>query len=343
MAFGCNTVKTGAFGYFEYDFETSFDTGGCPCMCGKVLGFEQRITGWTWTNNRITLNQLNSIEPKTYAYGQAQGTMSVDFVVSNPWYNSLLFARGACACFPNVCMCVSTYTWRATCDANNKCVESFTAEVGVEAGATDIERIISGAVINNITLRSSIGEAIRGTADIQYATETTACAPTIDTTPASCTVGTAMCQFIPYTFAHGQLQWNCCTVAELQSFDITLNQNAELLWGHNNNHAIDAYRRVFEMTGTFQATHTCITLLNDLYAQIGDNCETKAEEQTQIVLTLNNGCATTAQRQIEYTFTGIGIGDLGTAVEPVEPIFENLTWQARRGAVTAINFNAAEP
>lgn len=338
-------IRTGAFAYLEYDFETSFDTGGDATMCGKVFGFEQRITGWTWTNNRIVLNQLNSVEPKTFAYGQARGSMSVDFVVSNPWFNSLLFDRTSCATFPSGCVSPFTYTWETTCDAGTRDVETLTAEVGIEAGATDIVRTISGGIVNSISLRSSVGEVVRGTADISYATDTPT--STLDSTIASCTVGTGNCQFIPYTFAHGTLAFpSGCVIAELQSFDITLNQNADMLWGHNSNHAVNAFRRVFELTGTFNASYVDQTNLNDLYAQIDDTqcpagCEVR--EVATLVITLNNGCAGASQRQILYTFTGISPAEHSTAVEPVEPIFENINWQARRAQVVSINGTSAEP
>jgi len=341
-------IRTGAFAYLEYDFETAFDVGGVPCgACGKVFGFEQKITGWSWTNNRIVLNQLNSIEPKTYAYGQARGSMSVDFVVSNPWFNELVFSHDpmcACMCFPTGCASPFTYTWDGTCAARAKDVNSFTAEIGVEAGCTDIERTISGAIVNSVGLRSTVGEVVRATVDISYATDVSMCA-TIDTTPASDTVGVAVCQFVPYTFAHGELQFpNCmCTIAELQSFDVTLNPNADLLWGHNSNHAVSAFRRVFEMTGTFNASYIDQTNFNRVLAQIGDDSQCLAAEQANLIITINNGCAGAAQRQIVYTFSGISIGDHSTAVEPVEPVFETITWQARSAQVTAINGTANFP
>lgn len=344
MAFGSLKVRTGAYAYIQYDFETCFNCATTPAQAclNKVFGFEQRVSGWTWTNSRITLNQLNSVEPKTFVYGQARGSLSVDWVVGNPWYNSFLFDRTSCATFPATCAGIETYTWEATSNAGTKDVESFAAEIGIDqCGVTDTVRILRGAIVNNIGLRSSIGEPIRATADIAYSSDNIS--TTVDATPASDIIGTGDSQYTPFTFAHGQLQWNCCVIAELQSFDISLNQNPELLYAHNCNHPVDSFRRVFEMTGSFNATHTCRILLDDLYAQINDNSQTLAACQAQIVLTIDNGLTTTNQRKITYTFTGIGIGDHSTGVEPVEPIFENITWQARSAQVVAVTDDLAEP
>jgi len=344
-------IRTGAFAYLEYDFETTFDTGGVPCgACGKVFGFEQKVTGWTWTNNRIVLNQLNSIEPKTYAYGQARGSMSVDFVVSNPWYNELLFSHDdmcCCACFPTSCVSPFTYTWDDSANDRMKDTTSFTAEVGIQACCCDFKRVVSGAIVNSVALRSTVGEVVRATVDISYATDVSMCA-TIDTTPAADTVGVAVCQFIPYTFAHGTLKFptacDCmCVIAELQSFDVTLNPNADLLWSHNSNHAINAYRRVFEITGTFNASYVDQTNFNKVLAQIGDDSQTLDTCQVELEIAFDNGCAGAAQRLITYTFTGISIGEHSTSVEPVEPIFETISWQARTAQVTALNGTSAFP
>lgn len=347
MAFGCNSVRTGNHAYIEWDFECTFNCCMCVCLTGcnaKVFGLEQRVSGWTWTNNRITLSQMNSVEPKTFAYGQARGSMSIDFVVSNPWYNSLLFERSCC--FPSAACCIETFTWENTSDAGTKCVESFTAQIGVNQAGTNTVRTIRGGLANSISLRSSIGETVKASMDVQYANDVRG--TSLDASPASETVGTGCSQYIPYTFAHGSLQFTdacCCasTVAELQSFDITLNQNADLLWGHGSNKAVTPFRRLFEMTGTFQASWTCYTLLDAVYAQIADNCICEAREQTSFVLTLDNGLSDTNQRKITYTFTGIGIADHSTTVEPNEPIFENINWQARRGQVVAVTNDAAEP
>jgi len=84
-------VRTGAFGYLQYGYEGTYGTLACPI--NKVLGLEQRITNWTFTNNRITLAALNQVEPAIYAYGTTRGSLGVDFVLSNPWWLKSLWHR----------------------------------------------------------------------------------------------------------------------------------------------------------------------------------------------------------------------------------------------------------
>jgi len=341
-------VQTGAYAYVQYDFETNFDEATCVSCRNKVWGLEQKVSGWTWTNSPIILNQLGSVEVKTYAYGQARGSLSLDYVVSNPWFLSTIFDRNCMAClFPSGCPAPFTYTWCSTASTCTKTVESMSIEVGVEqqVACMDTVRTIGGAIANSITLRSSIGEPVRATADIAYATETSSAIA--DVSPTSETVGRAACQFEPYTFAHGALTVcnSCCcvTIAELQSFDISLNQNADLLFAHGCNHASSAYRKVFEMTGSFQAPWIDYSQLDKIYAQIEDNCATFAREDPTLTIVLTNGGAGAAARTITFAFTGILLRDHNTAAEPVEPIFETLNWQARSAVVSAINANSAEP
>ena len=61
----------------------------------------------------------------------------------------------------------------------------------------------------------------------------------------------------PYTFAHGVVKVHngssLVTVAEVQEFDVNFSQNSELLYGLNSHSAVDAYRRVFDVSGRFRA------------------------------------------------------------------------------------------
>ena len=75
-------VRTGAFAYAKYGYETTFATA---VTADKKFGLQDKVGSWTLTNNRINLAQLNQIEPNKFAYGQQQGTISMNYVLSNPW------------------------------------------------------------------------------------------------------------------------------------------------------------------------------------------------------------------------------------------------------------------
>jgi len=334
-------VRTGAFGYLQYGFEMCFGTAATT-IC-SVFGLEQKITNWSLTNNRITLPAPNQIEPAIYAYGSTRGSFAVDYVMSNPFWLSTLYCNVAtAACMPTVGTHIHTFT--------NMCkgIQPISIEVGVDqAGACmQVVRTLKGAIVNSVSLRSSIGEVIRMSSDISYADEQEGCA--LDATPAT------DADNFPYTFAYGNLTTSAGTVANLQSFDITINPNVDLLYTHNTSVADTAYRRLMEITGTFTSTYVDNTLLRDLYAQahtgtfcmdpVGLDCEVFAREQATLTIVFDNGDTNIGkEKTMTLTGTGIGFQDIGVAVEPNEPIFETLNWQIRCLAAVASNQCAAAP
>jgi len=328
-------VRTGAFGYLQYGYEMCFGTEACVLV--DVFGLEQKITNWSITNNRITLAGLDAIEPQIYAYGATRGSLGIDFVLSNPFWLSTMYCMVATAA--NTPTCGShTHTFTNP----DKLRQSISIEVGTEQGATDVVRTLTGAVVNSLSLRSSIGEVIRASADISYANEIEGCA--IDASPATDPDN------FPYTFAYGNLTTTAGTIANLQSFDITLNQNSDLLYTHNTSVADTAYRRLFEITGSFTATYVDSDMLTDIYKQAhlaggtGLDCTTFAREQTTMTLVFDNGqTGVGAEKTITLTGTGVGFADHSVSIEPNEPIFETLNWQIRTLAAVAVNQTASAP
>ncbi len=338
-------VRTGAFGYLQYGFEASCAFGDICCTDCLTLdipfGLEQRITNWNFTNNRITLAALNQVEPDIYAYGTTRGSLGVDFVLSNPWWLGTVFDTrltvngSACA--------VTSHTYTIATKLRN----TIAVEKGTEQGCPDIVRRLVGGVVNSVSLRSAIGEPVRASVDISYTNEVEMCNAI---KAAMCIIGDT-CNF-PYTFAYGNLTTTAGTVAEIQSFDININQNADLLYGHNSSVAVDAYRRLFEITGSFTASYIDVELLRDVYAQAhcmagaGIDGQAFAREQTSVTLTFNNAqtCMNT-ERSITLVGSGLSFADHAVSIEPNEPIFETLNWQIRTMTVVADNatLNACVP
>ena len=311
-----NNVRTGAFGYLKWGLETTYGTAAVNL--NKVFGFEQKITSWNYTNSRLVLPEFNRLFPKTFVYGQARGGIAVDFILSSPWFFDLLFdtrtvpASGA----PN------TFNY----SIQSKAIQPFTVQVGFDQVDQDNIRNLQGCVLNSLTLRSSVGEAVRGAADMQYSKEVST-GLTIDPNPVS-ESDTKHFNF-PYTFAHGTLEYPDGTViAQLQEVEITFNQNPELLYTHSSNMAVSSYRKTFEVTGRFKASWLDMTQLNKFYAQIAANSQTLARTQPTLNLAFNNGLSGDNQNKIEIKATDIGLGEhMITGFEPNEPVFEEVTWQ----------------
>jgi len=332
-------VFTGAFTYIQWVREATFGTEATGIQsAGENFGFEQKITGWSFTNNKIPLSQLNDVRVKTYAYGQTRGTLSLDFVLSSPWFLGLIGFKTGTTTGPT-CATLYTHTWDIDATSDTEIIESFTAQIGQESGGTDIVRTMVGGIVNSASISTSVGELARVTLDTNYKNETLTAA--LDACPATLSV----CDHIPFTFAHGSLEFPDCTViAEVQDVDVTFTQNADHIWGIGDSTASSGIRRLFEITGKFKASYVDKSELVKLYAQQKDvlcndsaGAQTLASEQPTLKLTFSNGVAGAGVRSITFSFTGIALDDHNLSIEPNEPIFEELNWQARDCTAVALN------
>lgn len=335
------TVRTGAYAYIQWVREATFGTEAGGIACGSPFGFEQKITGWSFTNSKIPLSQLNDVKIKTYAYGQTKGSLSLDFVLSSPWFLGLVgFKEPAC---PTSGVGPWTHNWDlSTCSED---IESFTAEIGINQSGTDVVRTIVGGIVNSASISTSVGELAKVTLDTAYRNETLGTA--LDATPASLSV----CDAIPFTFAHGSLEFpNCTVIAEVQDINVTITQNADHIWGIGDSRANSAIRKLTEITGSFKASHIDSVQLQKLYAQQKDTlantdagAEPLAVDQATLKLTFDNGAASCDSRTIVLSMSGIALDDLNVSIEPNEPIFEDINFQARDCTVSAVNNTASIP
>jgi hypothetical protein len=318
------SIRTGASAYLKYQYETSYATGGTP---NKKFGLQDRLTNWSLTHNRIDMPRLNQTTIHKYAYGQQNGSLSVGFVLSNPWVFRSVY--GASPAPPSPSSGVYTHTWGATQPKN---VDSIVCEIGYDGDSADIVRTVRGCVVNSLGISTSIGETVGCSIDMTYGKEI---APTtsIGTAPTEPT------EEFAYTFAHGKVTVGGNVIAQVQDVDMTFAQNPDLLYGIGSNHAVSTYRRVFDLTGRFRASLLNKNLLEGVLAQIGVNTSTTFEEtlggSPELELVFQSTASAT-QSEVKITGTGLAPTDLSiTGIEPVEPIFEEINWRIKSATVAA--------
>lgn len=322
-------VLTGSHGYIQYGEESSYGGGATQT---RAFGLEQKINSLTYKNNQLPLSQLNSIEVKQFAYGKNEGSASVDFVLSAPWiFDAILGAVDTTGSASNY-----THTWSSNATALSadnlevKTPKSFHVEVGLDIANTssDEKRNLKGAIFQSFNIKSSVNETVKCSTDFTYGI-----IDTIDTTLDS-SVATDDVNF-PYTFAHATLELpDGSTVAEVQDVDITFNLNSELLYSQGSADAVGAFRKLFEMTGTFNAGYIDKTNLQKVLNR---------SETATLQLTFTNGLTGTNEKAIILTFTGVGLSEHSYSIVPAEPIFEDLTFQMRSVQVEANNSVSAVP
>ena len=335
-------VKTGAYNYIQWGEEAIFGTAPAACTLNKPFGYEQKITNWSFTNNPIPLAQLDNIHIKNYAYGQTRGSLGLEFVLASPfWLRNIFGAPVVCGCADPFCN-----SYAIACATHEYCANSFTVEIGQDnlVACTDVTRRLSGAIVNTASIRSTVGEVVRASLDISYSSEVEDCV-CIDAAPAAENI----CNDIPYTFAEGALVTRevCCpsttvTVAEVQDIDISINTNQELLYGHGSHTAVSAFKRLFDLTGSFKASYINTFQYDNILQQVAHDCTTEDREQHSLILTFTNGVVGAGLRDMIFTFGGISIRSHDLSIEPNEPVFQTIPWQARTLSVTA-NTGAAEP
>tara|TARA_Y100000310_G_scaffold344541_1_gene457844 strand:+ start:1173 stop:2162 length:990 start_codon:yes stop_codon:yes gene_type:complete len=321
------TIRTGASAYLKYEYETSYATGGTP---NKKFGLQDRLTNWSLTHNRIDMPQLNQTTIQKYAYGQQSGTLSVGFVLSNPWIFESIYGAPSTG---SASSGVYPHTFGATA-ADNKSVNTLVCEVGYDGDSADIVRTLKGCIVNSLGISTSIGETVNCSVDMTYGKET-APSTTLGTAPSEPT------EEFAYTFAHGVIKVGGNTLAQVQDVDITFGQNPSLLYGIGSNHAVNSYRQVFDITGRFRASLLNKNLLEGVLAQIAKNTSGTYEEtiggSPEFELTFQSTASST-QNEIKITGTGLAPTDLNiSGIEPVEPIFEEINWRVKSATVVASN------
>ena len=99
---------------------------------------------------------------------------------------------------------------------------SFSTTVSFELGTTDFASDLIGCVINTCTISAAVNEAIKFSLEGSYRYENLGTTKTAD----------IPCVEPIFTFAHGSIEMpDGTTIAAVQSFELTINNNAEPLYG----------------------------------------------------------------------------------------------------------------
>ena len=160
-------VRTGASSYVRYDWEDTFGTAAFNNSTHKAFGLNARLGSWTLGHSPKDLPRLNQVEVAQYAYGQQNGSLSVDFVLSNPWvFRALYGAQTTSGSGPYV------HTWGTTGDVSGaKTITPFSVEIGFASEAENIVRTATGCILNSLSIGAAIDDTINCSADISYGNE----------------------------------------------------------------------------------------------------------------------------------------------------------------------------
>jgi len=319
-------TKSAASVYVEYGYETVFGGGSTTTI---LFGKEVKATGLEFKNNQMPLGQLYTPEIESFAYGKNEGKVSMEYVLSNPWFLESIFGTDAVTGTT-----LFSHTWKSDPavgeDPTIRDINSMELNIGYDVNS-DFIRTPVGAICSTASFKMAINEPIKVTQEIMWGEETnteTFVAPT----------GVPLAGEVPYTFVNAVITnpITGSTLATIQLFDLNINTNAELLFELGTALSVDAWRKILEMTGKVTITVKDSGFIKEVL--------NRAESSNDMVVTISNNGAGDAERSITFTFEGVSFSAHNNqGIEPGQLVLENIDFQARRCTVVAKNEDSALP
>ena len=337
-------VYTGAGASVFYGYESAFGAGA---TYNKVFGLNTRVNSLSVTTNRIDLGLLGQVEPTAFAYGQQQARMGVNFTFDSQTSHDIfkgIYGTASSSKYP-----ADLGETKASVDLVDK---SIAAKISIEtpsttgAGSdygtgthTKMERLLKGGVIQTLGITANVGETVNGTCDLVFGKEESVTNPSSGSITEQDTVAVAGS---PYTFAHGVFKVSdgsaLQTIGEVQSIDVNFNQNSELLYKIGSHYATDAFKKVLDVSGRFKTAWKEGNHLQHVLNQaIGTGYDTKGgiNQHSGVSAELTFTSTEDSGKSMKIEFKGLSFGDhTVTGLEPVEPVFEELSWKAQAARVT---------
>jgi len=314
-------VISGAFSYVNYGFETTE---------GTVAGSFPRPFGH---GAKITVNRKNNME-KIYGLGarnatanvakKYEGTASVEFMLGAgedtiasggaSWLRAVL---GAIPTDSGATPYLHTY-------AESNTLTSMSIASAAEQGTNDYVSALIGCKVQSCNITAAVDEIAKVKLECLYRTESmatsgigSAVSPTED----------------PLTFANGTLSVGGVTVGYVQSIDITINNNVEMVWGLGSRYstASTAKNRAYDIKMSVAFTNVAL-LLQHFYGKSGAVAATDLAllnpAGVALVLTFDNGLTNIDQRSIIFTFANFFINEHSLPMDVNEVIKEDVTGHA---------------
>lgn len=305
------TPIPGVLSYIGYAYETTFGTAGSPI--NKAFGHGQTITTLTERRNYERVFGLGFRNAVRTAPMKFEGTATVEFTVGDGYW--LKGALGSVATESGAGPYFHIYNESNT-------VPSITVENGLSTGS-DIARTLLGGVINSLTLTSAVGELVKGRAELLFSNEKpTATLIAEATRPVS--------PDEPFTFAGGNIQIGGATIGQIQRFEVTINNNAEMVWGMGNTVAVAkiAKQRIYDMRATV-AWNWSALFLERLWGATGSPLTNTVPAQTTVNMLFDNGLSGTASwRGISLALGSVFIDEHNLPQDPTTLITEEVSMQA---------------
>ena len=282
------TARTGAFAYARYGWETSFRAGASTRNI--AFGRGVRVSSISANHNAELIYELGVREAQAWAFKQFEGSLSLEWIFSSPWiFKAVMGSVATTGTSPPY-----THTYTKT-----KLPPSFEVEVGTQLSGASFARLFRGCFVNTLTLTASVNELLRASLEAYYAIEASRTA-----------YGTALYDTMePATFVSATLELpNGTVLGEVQSFELTINNNALRVFGLGSAYANSAVWQNFDATGRISITMKDASFLDMLRGSVSNG---------KFVVTTSSGTVT-------FNFSDLIFGEHTLSIEPNTLIVEDV-------------------
>jgi hypothetical protein len=313
--------NSGIFAYIEYGKQTNFTTALSAGAATRAFGMDQKVTAFSINENIVDLGDLNTALVQKYAFGTFEGSLGVEWVLSNPWWIDMVLGNAVTS---GVGPFTHTYD-------DVKTVNAFTTELGFDAETTDRVLQLQRLTAKSIGLSFALNETVKVRGDFQFGATPTTAGTTLDSSISTDDITT------PMTLVQGTVENPSGTaLAEVQSGDFTINPNIKMIYEPNSANAVNAFKGKLELTGRFVLSVKDNTWYNNTRARVEPTNNT-------LRLKFTNGLSGTSERTTQFTFTGLGLGTLNMPIDQYELVTDEVSWRARDLTAVAINNTSSPP
>jgi hypothetical protein len=213
---------------------------------------------------------------------------------------------------------------------------SVTIEDGTDLGTTDSVVKYLGCKVNECTISCNVGEPVN--VKLEWFAKTETEGSTLDASVASDSEE-------PLIFAHGSLQLpSGTTFVNVQSVDLTISNNLDRRYGLGSRllqKLIEGERHyTVRINKTFENS---TDMLEDFYGGVAGPSATTIAETATLILIYTNGLATTLERSLTVTITGLKSDEHSQNKKTGEVLLENSTWFGRTAAIIGVDMTATTP
>jgi len=316
-------MPTGAESYVNYGYETTFASA---VSATKVFGAGVKLSTAERKNNLKEFYGLGSRNAQSFTDSKFEGSLSIEFEIANPWF--LYAVLGTTPSTEGGGPYVHTF-------AEANVPPSLTITNGVNL-STDAVIAYLGCICTDCKISCDNDGPAHATMNFVYAKET----------KATSGIGSQVAESeSPFPFCYNTWDLGSSAITTTQSVEISIENNAELIFGLGSRLGTGSLfkQRGYKISLVNQFSDASVYLEKVYGAATGPAATQASSEVTTAKLTLNNGLATTSQRQYVFTFSGVKFESDSIPQSLEELITESVEGMAKSLSVAVTNNTDAMP